>query len=381
MHRFSFPLRPSYTTLFVGLALFVALLSFFWSNRLIRELAKEERRMMEVWALATESIIAGDEDADISLELTILQSNHSIPVILCDGTTGAMVSHNLRLPEKDTLAFLREKCASFKNQHPPIRMEETGQLLYYDDSYTLKRLHLFPYLQFLLIAFFIALAFFALNRSQRAEQNGVWVGLSKETAHQLATPISSLMAWSEYLKLKNGAEGVPAEFDKDIDRLRMIADRFSKIGTPSELKPTDLRETVRQTLAYMEKRISGNIALKMVFPEHPVTVPLNEPLFGWVIENLVKNGADAMGGTGLITFTAREKNGRAVLDVGDTGKGIPASKFKTVFTPGYTTKERGWGLGLSLVKRIVEETHHGKIFVKQSAPGKGTVFRIVLQKD
>ena len=376
--------RQSLTYLFVTLALLVALLSLFLSDRLVKELAEEERAKMEIWAMATETLatesITTDAEMDMSLVLRVLEGNSTIPLILYDEVTGKMLTHNIELPEKDVEVFLVQKMKQFERRHDPIVLSEMNQLLYYDDSRILRQLQQFPYFQLLVIALFIGLAFLALNRSRKAEQNRVWVGLSKETAHQLGTPISSLMAWLEYLKLKEVDPELLAEIDKDVARLQMIADRFSKIGSTSGLVRTELREAVHRSLSYMQKRVSREVVFRTRFPGQAVKVDLNEPLFGWVIENLVKNGVDAMQGQGIITFDISEKGQRVLLDISDTGKGILKSKFKAVFSPGYTTKERGWGLGLSLVKRIVEENHGGKIFVKRSEPGKGTTFRIVLKK-
>jgi signal transduction histidine kinase len=359
------------------MAILVALLSLWLSNGLVRRLADEERRKIEIWAMATGSMPA-DEDTDMSLVLRILESNTTIPVILYDKSSGKLTPRNIRLPEKDAAPYLRQKMEEFGRRRNPIALREMNQLLYYDDSRTLKMLQRYPALQLLVIGLFIGLAFFALNRAQRAERNRVWVGLSKETAHQLGTPISSLMAWMEYMKLKGADRQMLAEIDKDISRLRMIAERFSKIGAACALSPVDLREAVTRSLAYMEKRVPAKVVFRTRFPGRPVWVGLNEPLFGWVIENLVKNGADAMQGRGVITFRITEKGKRALLDISDTGKGIPKSAFKTVFSPGYTTKERGWGLGLALVRRIVAENHRGEVFVQKSEPEKGATFRIVL---
>lgn len=378
--------QPSLQTLirfFVALAIFVALLSLVFSDRLIKELAGEEREKMEVWALAietlaSESMTAGDQ-ADMSLVLRVLEGNRTIPVILYDESSGSLMAHNLSVPEKDAEAFLERKARVYSRRHDPIVLKEMNQLLYYDDSLLLRKLQVYPYVQLLVISFFVALAFLALNRSRRAEQNRVWVGLSKETAHQLGTPISSLMAWLEYLKLKEVDPDLLGEINKDIARLERIADRFSKIGSVSGLEKVDLREALQRSVAYLRKRVSSGLTFQLDFPEYPVMVALNEPLFDWVVENLVKNSADAMEGQGAITLSLSTKGKEVYLDLSDTGKGLPKSKFHTVFSPGYTTKQRGWGLGLSLVKRIVEENHGGRIFVKRSEPGKGVTFRVVLK--
>jgi signal transduction histidine kinase len=230
------------------------------------------------------------------------------------------------------------------------------------------------------ISIFIALAFFALMSSQKAQQNKVWAGLSKETAHQLGTPISSLIAWTEYLKLKGLDPALINEMGKDVYRLEVIAERFSKIGSVPEIKPVVWQEAVQESVAYLEKRISWKVKLVFDFPESSVMVQLNKSLFSWVIENLTKNAVDAMGGEGIITYSMGDKGRYCFLDISDTGKGVSTSKFNRIFQPGFTTKERGWGLGLSLAKRIVENYHEGKIFVKQSEIGKGTTFRILLRK-
>ena len=366
---------------FLVIAIAIAVVSLIFSNRLVKELAKEERSKIEIWASATELLAKkGDENADMNLVLQILQSNKTIPVILYDKTNGVATANNIKLPEKDPNGFLLEKIDEFAEKHDPILLEELNQYVYYGDSYTLKRLQIYPYVQLLVISLFIALAFFALRSSQKAEQNKVWVGLSKETAHQLGTPISSLIAWTEYLKLKEIDPILMNEMGKDVHRLEVIADRFSKIGSVSDSKSVDWQEAVRKSVAYLEKRISDKVQLNFDFPESPVIVLLNESLFSWVIENLTKNAVDAMSGQGTITYSIGEKGKYYFLAMTDTGKGIPKSKFKSIFSPGFTTKERGWGLGLSLAKRIVEDYHNGKIFVKQSEIRKGTTFRILLRK-
>ena len=372
--------RQTLTYLFVILAIAAALLSLVVSGNLVKQVSVEERQKMEIWARATASISLDEPGADMLLVLNILQSNTTIPVILYDENSGKLRSNNIKLPEKDTIALLRDKMEQFAGRHAPIRMEELNQSLYFDDSYTLKQLQVYPYIQLFIIALFVALAFFALKRSQQAEQNSVWVGLSKETAHQLGTPISSLAAWTEYLKLKEVDAALVGEIEKDTARLQMIAERFSRIGSAPNTEPADMRLVVRNALTYLEKRLSERITFSLLFPEKPVMVSLNEPLFGWVIENLTKNAVDAMNGEGTIIFRLTEKDNQALLDVTDSGKGITRSKQKKIFSPGYTTKERGWGLGLTLVKRIVEVYHKGKIFVLKSELGKGATFRIVLRK-
>lgn len=370
--------RQPYTFLFVALAMIVAIISLIVSHFMVQELAEEERSKMEIWALATESMMT--EGVDAELVLTILKSNTTIPLILFDKSTERLESHNIKLPTEHVDVFLHKKIESFERNHDPIILNDMDQLLYYDDSYILKQLQIYPYLQLFVISLFIVLAFITLKRSQRAEQNSVWVGLSKETAHQLGTPISSLLAWSEYLKLKNIDPAITTELDKDVDRLQMIVDRFSKIGSEPVLKKVILQDFVRESLVYMEKRVSDRVIFKTYFPEQPLFVIISETLFGWVVENLIKNGVDAIKGEGEISCSISYHRKHVFLDITDNGKGVPKSKSKSVFLPGYTTKERGWGLGLSLVKRIVEENHKGEVYVKQSDLGKGTTFRIRLKR-
>lgn len=365
---------------FIAVSVLIALASLVISNRLVKDLAREERNKMEIWATAAELLAKSEESSDMALVLKVLQTNTTIPVILFDESTGKLSSNNIAVPKDDYRHFLQKKKDEFAKKHDPVRMDELNQSLYYDDSTLLKRLHIFPYIQLLVIAIFVALAFFGLYSSQRAEQNKVWMGLSKETAHQLGTPISSLLAWTEYLKLKSGIdESLAGEIEKDVERLNRIAERFSKIGSNPDLHPTSVQRLVTDSVSYLQNRISRKVSIEYDFPESPVLSPLNASLFAWVIENIVKNAVDAMEGQGRITFTLEQKGKFIFLDISDTGKGIPRSKQKTVFSPGFTTKQRGWGLGLSLAKRIVEQYHRGKIFVKASELGKGTTFRIVLR--
>lgn len=376
--RLIFDSRQVVTYVFVAVAIAIVASSLLFSQKLVKELAVEERNKIEIWAEATRAFAHETENSDMNLILHILQSNSTIPVILYDSSSDTYVANNLNVGSINEYEVLSNKASDFSKRHEPIVIEELNQFLYYDDSYTLKQLALFPYVQLSVLFLFIALAFFALRSSLKSEQNKVWMGLSKETAHQLGTPISSLMAWIELIKLKGGDVDLLDEVDKDLDRLEMIADRFSKIGSSTDLKVSDLRIVTDRALQYMKRRISDKIVISTSFPEDEVMVELNEPLFEWVIENLIKNATDAMGGEGSIDLQMRVKDNKAIMDVSDSGRGIAKSKFKKVFLPGYTTKARGWGLGLSLVKRIVEKNHNGKIFVKSSELGVGSTFRIVL---
>ena len=368
--------------LFIIAAIFIAIASVFVSDLLIKDLAREEREKIEIWAEATRVLTSEDPSLNMNLILKIIQGNTSIPVMLCNDQDSVMNYKNIELPEKGADEYLRKRVEvlKHKNQPLPIDMGDgTFQYLYYDDSINLKRLLVYPYAQLSVMAVFILLAFIALASTKRAEQNKVWVGLSKETAHQLGTPISSLIAWLEYLKLKDIDPALLAEMEKDVKRLEMIAERFSKIGSTPEPVPVDICQSISSALEYMQTRISSKVKISIEAPDHPVIVLMNNSLFAWVVENLCKNAVDAMGGQGSITFHVEEKGKNVRIDVTDTGKGILKSRFKTVFNPGYTTKKRGWGLGLSLVKRIVESYHGGKIFVKSSEIGKGTTFRIELR--
>lgn len=368
------------TYFFVSVAIFIVVASVLFTNKLVDELSQEERNKIEIWAEATRLIASEESNSDMNLILHILQSNSTIPVILYDASLDSYIANNIKLPASNSDEFLKSKVESFKHRHEPIVLEDLNQYLYYDDSYTLKQLSMYPFIQLSVMFVFIALALFALSSSFKSEQNRVWMGLSKETAHQLGTPISSMLAWVELLRLRGVDASLLVEVDKDLGRLEMIAERFSKIGSRADYKNVDIASVLNHALAYMDKRISNRVSISTDFPEKEIIVALNEPLFEWVIENIIKNATDAMSGEGTILLKILDRDNKVVLDITDSGRGIPKSKFKKIFTPGYTTKARGWGLGLSLVKRIVEVYHKGKIFVKSSEIGHGTTFRIVMRK-
>ncbi|MDR2810668.1 MAG: HAMP domain-containing histidine kinase [Tannerellaceae bacterium] len=361
----------------------IAIASVVVSNTLIKKLAEDEREKIEIWAEAGRVIVNEDTSLNMSLSLRIIQGNTSIPVFLCDENDHIIEYRNIKLPEKNVDDFLKKKVKDFKSKNAPISIDMgdgTFQYLYYDDSIILKRLLLYPYAQLSVVFVFILIAFLALGSTKKAEQNKVWVGLSKETAHQLGTPISSLIAWMEYLRTKEIDPALLIEMEKDIKRLETITERFSKIGSNPDPTPVNVTNSIHLALDYMETRISSKVKLHRHLPQEPALALINDSLFAWVVENLVKNAVDAMGGSGEITFRMEITKRNILIDVCDTGKGIPKSKFGTIFSPGYTTKTRGWGLGLSLVKRIIESYHGGRIFVKSSEIGKGTVFRIELRK-
>lgn len=367
---------------FIITAILISIASLVVSDMLIKDLAREERQMMEVWAEATRLTASKDAAVDMSLVLKILQGNTTIPVVLCNDRDSIMSLKNIDLPENKVEEFEKAKVQELKSKNTiVIDMEDgTFQYVYYDDSVILKRLLIYPYVQLSIVFVFIVIAFLALASTKKAEQNKVWVGLSKETAHQLGTPISSLIAWVEYLRTKEIDPSLLSEMEKDVKRLETIAERFSKIGSNPDPVPVDINNSIRTALGYMSTRISSKVKIYTHLAAEPVMVLMNDSLFAWVVENLTKNAVDAMEGQGEITFQVEERDKFVRIDVTDTGKGIPKSKFNTVFNPGYTTKKRGWGLGLSLVKRIIESYHGGKIFVKSSEAGKGTTFRIELRK-
>ena len=367
--------------LFIVVAVCIAIASLVVSDILIKGLAQEERQKMEIWAEATRLTASKNTAVDMSLVLKILQGNTTIPVVLCNDQDSIMSMKNIDLPEKDVEAFKRAKVQELKSRNTiVIDMEDgTYQYVYYDDSIILKRLLIYPYAQLTVVFVFILIAFLALASTKKAEQNKVWVGLSKETAHQLGTPISSLIAWIEYLRTKVDIS-LLNEMEKDVKRLEVIAERFSKIGSNPDPVPVDINASIQMALDYMSTRISSKVRIYTHLTPEPIWVLMNDSLFAWVVENLTKNAVDAMEGQGEITYKVEEKDKVVRIDITDTGKGIAKSKFKTVFNPGYTTKERGWGLGLSLVKRIIESYHGGKIYVKSSEIGKGTTFRIELRK-
>ena len=369
--------------LFILIATLIAIVSVFVSDKLVKSLAQEERQKVEIWAEAQRMIATETNGSNMALILKILESNTTIPVLWCNEKDSVIAEKNIDLPEKDSDLFLKNKVRELKSKNPPILIDMqdgTFQYLYYDDSIILKRLLIYPYAQLTVVFIFILIAFLALASTKKAEQNKVWVGLSKETAHQLGTPISSLIAWVEYLRTKEIDPSLLGEMEKDVKRLEMIAERFSKIGPNPDPTPVNISNSIRTALNYMETRISAKVKIYTHLPDNPVLVLMNDSLFAWVIENLTKNAVDAMEGQGEITFQVEERDKTVRIDITDSGKGIPKSKYKTVFNPGYTTKKRGWGLGLSLVKRIIESYHGGKIFVKNSEVGKGTTFRIELRK-
>ena len=368
----------------IVIAVLLGVVSLVFSNHLVRDLSREESTRMEIWTEAMRTFNNADEGTDLSLVLTVIRGNSNIPVIVLNNRGGIESYSNIRIHGTDTLGYLMQRVVAMREAEHIIRMDmnEPGEYydVCYDDSLMLKRLEVYPYVQFGVFVVFLAVALFALLSMKRSEQNRVWVGLSKETAHQLGTPISSLMAWSEILQSTYPDDTLIPEMSKDVHRLEIIAERFSKIGSLPETTPEDLGEALQRVVSYIERRSSEHVTITLRQPERPIMVRICSPLFEWVIENLCKNAIDAMNGEGHIGIYVTQANDRVYIDVEDTGKGIQKSHFGSVFSPGFTTKKRGWGLGLSLAKRIIESYHKGRIYVKHSELNKGTTFRIELRK-
>lgn len=370
-------------------AIIIAVVSLMVSNFLVEDLSREERTRMEVWAQALHALNNADESTDLSLVLSVIQGNNTIPVIVLDSNFDVMDYRNIEIDAKsysDSMAYIARlgKRMYESDRYIKIVLSDSDslknyQLVCYDESIMLKRLFSYPYVQLGVVLIFVVIAIFALLSSKRAEQNKVWVGLSKETAHQLGTPISSLMAWVEMLKENYPDDELIPEMDKDVKRLERIAERFSKIGSLPEPVASSMNDVLDHVIDYMDRRTSKKVTIERNFPDNDVIVRMNASLFEWVIENLCKNAVDAMEGSGHILLSLFTEGNKAIIEVADNGKGIKKKDINHVFMPGFTTKKRGWGLGLSLAKRIVEEYHHGKIFVKYSEVGKGTTFRIELR--
>lgn len=380
--------------LLVVFAVAIAVASLVVSRYLVNDLAKGERNNMAVWAEAMRTLNKADENTDVSLVLKVLNGNNTIPVIVLDSAGNVQTFRNIELRKgtyADTIAEVAAIAKSMRADGGVIRLDlESAEVsdmrpdyleVCYDDSLMLQRLATYPYIQLGVVLVFVLVAIFALLSSKRAEQNRVWVGLSKETAHQLGTPISSLMGWIEVLKETYPDDALIPEMDKDVKRLEMIAERFSKIGSLPELRPSSLNAVLEHVVGYIARRTSNKVKMEVRLPDGEVEVMMCAPLFEWVIENLCKNAIDAMDGCGQILVCVMEEGSRVVVEVSDTGKGVPRNHFQTIFSPGFTTKKRGWGLGLSLAKRIVEEYHGGRIFVKSSEIGVGTTFRVELKKS
>tara|TARA_B100000795_G_scaffold270064_1_gene262404 strand:- start:3616 stop:4758 length:1143 start_codon:yes stop_codon:yes gene_type:complete len=362
--------------------LIIALASLFYTNSIVNKLAIEESKKIELVAEATQSLAnIDDNQQDISFLLRVITDNETVPVICVDENDVVMSWRNLdSAAVKGSPEFLQVKLQEMKAIHAPIVIpiaDGEKQYIYFENSILIDLLSYYPLMQLSIIGLFIVISYFAFSSSRNAEQNQVWVGMSKETAHQLGTPLSSLIGWVEYLKIIGVEQSIVCELEKDVKRLETITDRFSKIGSKPVFDQVDLTFTVNTIVNYLRSRISNKVNV-FVKADGPIEADICVPLFEWVIENITKNAVDAMEGNGTITIDLNKSDGHVFIDITDTGIGITKTQFSKVFKPGYTTKKRGWGLGLSLVKRIVEEYHNGKIYVKHSEIGKGTTFRIEL---
>lgn len=373
------------------IAILIASVSIIVSNRLTSRLAEEERKRVEIWGDAMSSLLQANENTDLSLILKIMNSNTTIPVIVLDADDKVLEHRNLPFSSEDSLRIqeeaqrMRARGSYMKTTFTADNLttgaaKPTSLYICYGESINLQRLALYPYIQLGIVGLFVIVAVIALLNSKRAEQNRVWVGLSKETAHQLGTPISSLMAWSEMLQETYPDNPLLPEMEKDVHRLKLIADRFSKIGSVPELSTVNLNDIIEEAVEYMKRRVPRQVSVVFSHPETPVFVRANRQLLEWVVENIMKNGLDAITtGTGTLGVRLSVEDCFATVALSDTGKGIPKKDFKKVFRPGFTTKKRGWGLGLSLAKRIISEYHHGRIFVRSSEVGKGTTICFTLR--
>ena len=373
-------------TVLIIVAIVIAVSSLFVSQSLVKDLSREEHSKMELFAQAYQSLSDADENTDLSLVLAVMSGNQTIPVIVVDETGDVKSFLNIEIRKADTLAYLNSCVERMRSLGNAIKIyyDESDTEHYnevcFDESLLLNRLTVYPYIQLSVVMLFVLIAIFALLSFKKTEQNRVWVGLSKETAHQLGTPISSLMAWNELLKDKYKDDELISEMEKDVNRLQMVAERFSKIGSMPEPVQADMVGVLDGVIDYVEHRSPATVKFIRNFPNPPVNAKVNASLFGWVIENICKNAVDAMSGKGKLTIKLTEEKNYVTIDVTDTGKGIAKNSWRSVFDPGYTTKERGWGLGLSLAKRIVTEYHKGKIYVAHSELGKGTTFRIEIPR-
>lgn len=362
-------------------AIFFAVVSLVISDRLVSQMAEEERHKMELWAAATQSVTSNDYEESLLFASRIIESNTTIPMIQVNARGEIINYNNIDLPRTDPSRYLYQKLKEFREGYPPIEIDYGlgKEYLYYSDSTTLKQLLLFPYVQVAVFLIILGVSVLAIVSLKRADQNFIWEGMSRETAHQLGTPISSLMAWRELLMAQAVDPMVVQEMGKDIQRLEMIADRFQKIGSSPKLEPCDLGVLVMKAVAYLQPRISKGVSISVLDePEEAVYVLASEQLIAWVFENLIKNAVDAMQSKGAISIRYGAGEDHAFIEIQDTGKGLPRAQWEKIFRPGYTTRQRGWGLGLSLARRIVQDYHKGRIYVRHSELGVGTTFRILL---
>ncbi len=365
-------------------AIIIGISSLFVTNSLVKSLAYEEKKKIEIWAYATSQMVNISDDGNFSLAIKVMESNENIPIILADENDSILNYRNLNPIKEITAEYLQKQLAIMKEQNEPIEVQvfkDYKQLLYYKDSILLTRLKYYPMFQLGLITLFMFIAYLAFSSARKAEQNQVWAGMAKETAHQLGTPLSSLMAWVELLKSKEETKDMILEMEKDVARLETITDRFSKIGSKPTLEDENIVQVVLDATNYLRSRLPEKVSIELNSKESSIIVPVSVVLLNWVIENICKNAVDAMKGEGLIKIEMEEDESHVRIQINDTGKGIEPELISSIFKPGVTSKKRGWGLGLSLSKRIIEEYHKGKIFVKSSVEGEGTTFSVLLQKQ
>ena len=379
--------QQQFKTALVAAALLVAATSLLVSKWLANDLAAEEYKRMELWSDALHALNNADQNTDLSLVLHVLEDNNNIPVIVIDQDGNVTDHRNISIQatdRADTIAQLTRRAQQMKAAGRYVRIDGNKpggfQLVCYDDSTMIRRITVWPLIQLGIVGGLVVIAILALVSFKRTEQNKLWVGLSKETAHQLGTPISSIMAWVEILKEEYPTDPYVGEIGKDVSRLNTIADRFSKIGAVPELQPTDLCRLLTDVTTYIRKRASSHVVFQVTLPSHPVMVSLCPSLFEWVTENLCKNAIDAMQGEGTLSLVLTDRPTSIILDITDNGCGMSKSIAKQIFSPGFTTKKRGWGLSLSLSKRIIEKYHTGRLFVKATEPHHGTTFRIIVKK-
>lgn len=379
-------MRKSVSWIIVLFALLFVGASAWFTRRLSMQFAQVEKQRMEIWAEATRQLVLADENTDITLYSSIIEANTTIPVYMTDADYHVILTRNVQEPKINIEEFYAKKIARLRNEQTPIEVRvspQVTQYIFYEESNLLRQLRWFPWVQMLVVLSFMALIVTYIITSYRNEHNRVWVGLSKETAHQLGTPISSLNGWLELLKTKYPDDELLPDIATDVNRLQLVAERFSRIGSSPTLMPTDMRKIVEESVTYMRTRVSNKVEIELTIDEHPAeayTASVDAPLMEWVTENLIKNAVDAMNGRGWIGLHLTASGNNIILDVTDTGRGIERKRYRQVFRPGYTTKTRGWGLGLSLCKRIVEQYHRGKIFVHKSVVSKGTTFRVILKQ-
>ncbi len=364
-------------------AIIIGISSLFVTNSLVDSLAYEEKKKIEIWAYATNQMVNISDDGNFSLAIKVMESNENIPIILADENDSILNYRNLNPLNEITDEYLQKQLAIMKEQNEPIEIqvyEDYKQLLYYKDSILLTRLRYYPMFQLGLITLFMFIAYLAFSSARKAEQNQVWAGMAKETAHQLGTPLSSLLAWVELLKSKEETKDMVLEMEKDVARLETITDRFSKIGSLPTLEEVNIVQVAEEAIQYLKSRLPEKVSLELKNEKPTITIPVSVVLLNWVIENICKNAVDAMKGEGLIQIQIQEEENHVRIYINDSGQGIPVDLISSIFKPGVTSKKRGWGLGLSLSKRIIEQYHEGKIYVQSSVEGEGTTFAISLPK-